>query len=53
MSSKGVMHGFLFPGGYRLFGLKKRDMLDGTFFIECRNFKMSAASANKKSKVMR
>ena len=42
MSSKGVMHGFLFPGGYRLYGLKSRVKFDGTFFMECRNFQKNS-----------
>ena len=37
MSSKGVMQGYLFPGGYRLYGLKEDVHNNGAFFIECRN----------------
>ena len=39
MSDNGFMRGCLFPGGYRLYGLKNGlQDINGTFFIECRNF---------------
>ena len=31
--------GYLFPGGYRLFGTKVDSYVKGLFFMECRNFK--------------
>ena len=39
MSKNGIFSGFLFPGGYRLFQVKKTYFDHGEFFIECRNFK--------------
>ena len=38
MNNVGVMHGYLFPSGYRLSGLKRQNYKEGCFFIECRNF---------------
>ena len=37
MNNVGVMHGYLFPSGYRLSGLKRQNYKEGCFFIECRN----------------
>ena len=39
MSDLGFFQGYLFPGGYRLYGLKKNESNVGTFFMECRNYK--------------
>ena len=55
MSDDGIMKGCLFPGGYRLYGLKvKSHLLEGVFFMECRNFKKNdrrvlSAMVKKKS----
>ena len=38
MTNNGIMSGYLFPSGYRLFGLKSTSFNDGTFFMENRNF---------------
>ena len=41
MSDDGVMTGYNFPGGYRLYGIKDYSLVNGTFFIECRNYQKS------------
>ena len=41
MSNDGVMTGYNFPGGYRLYGIKDYSLVNGTFFIECRNCQKS------------